>query len=120
MCNSIDSDNDKASDGRYDHDYAYASDNDNNKTRREMTMLKCQGSSSRQTQACECCEQQTCCPHKQKWGHSRSRPSFSACYGGHGMFQCHSSLQQTLLQKRLIPQLADAWRTTQLEPCSII
>jgi hypothetical protein len=26
-------------------------------------------SSSRQTQASECCEQHTCCPHKQKWGH---------------------------------------------------
>jgi hypothetical protein len=44
MCNSIDSDNAKASDRSDEHDYAYASDNDNNKTRRIMTMLKCQGS----------------------------------------------------------------------------
>jgi hypothetical protein len=44
MCNSINSDNAKASDRSNDHEYGYASDNDNNKTRRLMTMLKCQGS----------------------------------------------------------------------------
>jgi hypothetical protein len=44
MCNSIYSDNAKASDRSNDHDYGYASDNDINKTRRVMAMLKCQGS----------------------------------------------------------------------------
>jgi hypothetical protein len=52
MCNSIDSDNAKASDRINDHDYASASDNDNDKTRRPMRMrmlmlkiiLKYQGS----------------------------------------------------------------------------
>jgi hypothetical protein len=39
MCNSIDSDNAKASDISNDHDYAYASDNANDKTRRAMIML---------------------------------------------------------------------------------
>jgi hypothetical protein len=38
MCNSIDSDNDKASDRSNDHDYAYASDNANDKKRRVMIM----------------------------------------------------------------------------------
>jgi hypothetical protein len=36
MCNSIDSDNAKASDRSNDHDYAYPSDNANNKTRIAM------------------------------------------------------------------------------------
>jgi hypothetical protein len=44
MCNSMGSDNFKASDRSNEHDYGYASDNDNNKTRRLMTMLKCKGS----------------------------------------------------------------------------
>jgi hypothetical protein len=43
MCNSIDSDNAKASDRNNDHDYAYASDNASDKTRRAMITLKCQG-----------------------------------------------------------------------------
>jgi hypothetical protein len=38
MCNSIDSDNAKASDSSNDHDYAYASDNANDRTRRVMIM----------------------------------------------------------------------------------
>jgi hypothetical protein len=38
MCNSIDSDNAKASDRSNDHDYAYASDNANDRTRRVMIM----------------------------------------------------------------------------------
>jgi hypothetical protein len=44
MYDSIDSDNDKASDRSNDCDYGYASDNDNNKARRVMIILKCQGS----------------------------------------------------------------------------
>jgi hypothetical protein len=38
ICNSIDSDNAKASDrsNDHEHDYAYASDNANDKTRRAM------------------------------------------------------------------------------------
>jgi hypothetical protein len=36
MCNSIESDNAKASDRSNDHDYAYASANSNDKTRRPM------------------------------------------------------------------------------------
>jgi hypothetical protein len=43
MCNSIDSDNAKASDRSNDHDYSYASDNANDKMRRVTIMLKCQG-----------------------------------------------------------------------------
>jgi hypothetical protein len=38
ICNSIDSDNAKASDRSNDHDYAYASNNGNDKTRRVMLM----------------------------------------------------------------------------------
>jgi hypothetical protein len=38
MCNSIHSDNAKASDRSNDHDYAYASDNANDRTRRVMLM----------------------------------------------------------------------------------
>jgi hypothetical protein len=38
ICNSIDSDNAKASDRSNDHDYAYASDNANGRTRRVMIM----------------------------------------------------------------------------------
>jgi hypothetical protein len=38
MCNSIDSDNSKASDRTNDQDYAYASDNANDRTRRVMIM----------------------------------------------------------------------------------
>jgi hypothetical protein len=38
ICNSIDSDNAKASDRSNDHDYAYASDNGNDRTRRVMIM----------------------------------------------------------------------------------
>jgi hypothetical protein len=36
ICNSIDSDNAKASDRSNDHEYAYASDNVNDRTRRVM------------------------------------------------------------------------------------
>jgi hypothetical protein len=36
ICNSIDSDNDKAIDRSNDHDYAYASDNANDRARRGM------------------------------------------------------------------------------------
>jgi hypothetical protein len=39
MCNSIDSDNAKASDNANDHDYDYASDNAYDKTRSGMIML---------------------------------------------------------------------------------
>jgi hypothetical protein len=38
MCNSIDSDNAKASDRSNAHDYAYASDKANDRTRRVMIM----------------------------------------------------------------------------------
>jgi hypothetical protein len=38
MCNSINSDNAKASDRSNGHDYAYASDNANDRTRRVMLM----------------------------------------------------------------------------------
>jgi hypothetical protein len=38
MCNSIYSDNAKASDRSNEHDYAYASDNANDRTRRVMIM----------------------------------------------------------------------------------
>jgi hypothetical protein len=38
MCNSIDSDNYKASDRSNDHDYDYASANANDRTRRVMIM----------------------------------------------------------------------------------
>jgi hypothetical protein len=38
MCNSMDSDNAKASDRSNDHDYAYASDNANDKKIRVMIM----------------------------------------------------------------------------------
>jgi hypothetical protein len=38
MCNSMDSDNGKASDRSNDHDYAYASDNANDKKIRVMLM----------------------------------------------------------------------------------
>jgi hypothetical protein len=38
ICNSIDSDNAKASDRSNYHEYAYASDNANDRTRRVMIM----------------------------------------------------------------------------------
>jgi hypothetical protein len=38
MCNSIDSDNAKASDRSNNHDYEYASDNANDRTRKVMLM----------------------------------------------------------------------------------
>jgi hypothetical protein len=38
ICNSIDSDNDKASDRSNDHGYVYASANANDRTRRVMIM----------------------------------------------------------------------------------
>jgi hypothetical protein len=38
ICNSIDSDNAKASDRSNDHDYDYASDNANDRTRGVMIM----------------------------------------------------------------------------------